>query len=91
MFAIRKFFVCDVRKPHDENFGMPEILGIAMTYQLLTWREPRRQLCDGIPQTAGAHGRCLLTSKELTIKVKTSSDEPLAAIPADNPRVVWNA
>ena len=45
---------------------------------------------EGIPRTAGAHGKCLLTSKER--KVKTSRDARLAVIPAyivDNPRVGW--
>ena len=44
---------------------------------------------EGIPQTAGAQGQCLLSSKELTSKVKTSRDARLAVIPADtveNPR-----
>ena len=45
---------------------------------------------EGISRTAGAHGWCLLTSKELTSKVKTSRDARFAVIPADtvdNPRV----
>ena len=35
--------------------------GIAETYPLLTWREPRHQLREWIPRTTGAHGHCLLT------------------------------
>ena len=49
---------------------------------------------EGIPQTAGAHGQCLLTSKELTGKVKTSRDARFVVIHADtvdNPRVGWIA
>ena len=49
---------------------------------------------EGIPQTAGAQGQCLLSSKELTSKVKISRDVRLAVIPADtvdNPRVGWIA
>ena len=47
---------------------------------------------EGIPRTAEAHGQCLLTSKELTSKVKTSRDARFAVIPADtvdNPQVGW--
>ena len=47
---------------------------------------------EGTPGTAGAHGQCLLTSKELTSKVKTSRDAQMAVIPTytvDNPRVGW--
>ena len=78
--SICDFFICNVRKPHNEILACQNLRGIAMTYPLLTWREPCNQLCEGIPPTAGVHGQCLLTSKELTSKVKTIRDARLVVI-----------
>ena len=78
------FFVCVVRKPHDESLACQKFWGIA-------WRFHCR--LGGNPANSWS-GQCLLTSKELTSKVKTSRDAWLTVIPADtvdNPRVGWIA
>ena len=62
MLAICDVFVCDVRKPHDEKFGMSEFFGESHDVYIVDMREPRPQLREGSPRTAGADAQCLPTA-----------------------------
>ena len=41
MLAICAVFVCDVRKPHNEKFGMSEFFGESHDVSIVDMREPR--------------------------------------------------
>ena len=43
-------------------FGMSEFFGESHDVYIVDMREPRPQLREGIPRTAGAHAQCLPTA-----------------------------
>ena len=58
MTCLRSAMFSSATFEKDEKFGMSEFLGESHDVYIVDVREPRPQLREGSPRTAGAHAQC---------------------------------